>query len=128
MKPIRSLFLIAIGMMVFTATASTAKLEQKKTPELLKEFTLQKNSVSVDKEIKNVLTKSVDTQITKREVTTSETANYPETHNAIIKDVGWRSLKGNTINKEQKEKFLSNYNTENANLKYRESIKEKESC
>ncbi|TDO68840.1 hypothetical protein EV143_11824 [Flavobacterium chryseum] len=128
MKPIRSLFLIAIGMMVFTATATTAKLEQKQKTELVKEFSLPTNEVSVEKENPAVSFILIDTQTQSIKAQALKVSNEPESLYAIIKDVGWRSQKGNTTTKTLKEKFPDNLNKESVNLIHRENTKTKDNC
>lgn len=55
MKSIHSLFMIAIGMMVFTVTASTtAKLEQKQRVESVNGFEVQKDYSQVVNVFKEV--------------------------------------------------------------------------
>lgn len=121
MKSIRSLFMIAIGMMLFTVTANTtAKLEQKQNTELVKEFTVPAYEVSVVNETK-VVSVVIDTQINSIEDQTSKTASEPESSYSIIKDVGWRSQKGNTTTNELKEKYPGNLIKEDVHLIHREN-------
>lgn len=127
MKSIRSLCLIAIGMMVFTVTATTAKPEQKQKAELVKEFSLPTYEVSVVSEIK-VVSVVVDAQTQSNKAQALKTSNEPESLYAIIKDVGWRSPKGNTITNTLKEKFPDNLNKESVNLIHRENTKTEDNC
>lgn len=125
MKSIRSLCMIAIGMMAFTVTATTAKPEQKQKTELVKELALPAYEVSVVNEFK-VVSVVLDAQTKQIEAQSLKTSNEPESLYAIIKDVGWRSPKRNTTNIFYKEKFLDNYNKENVNLIHRENTKTKD--
>ena len=114
MKAIRSLFMIAIGMMVFTATATTAKLEQKQKSELVKQVTAPTNAVVVNEfqavSIKTDVAKSNDINVVQL-----ETVTYPVNYLAIVTDVGWRSLRQLNKNIPYTEKLL-----ENCNLHYKQ--------
>ena len=107
MKSIRSFILIAIGMIALTATAHTAKLEQKQKAELVKGFTTEINAVSVnDYQVAPVLTdvaKANDIDVLQFKNVTD-----PGTYLAIITDVGWRSSKQRFTNIPYKEKLLGN--------------------
>ena len=127
MKSIRSLVLIAIGMMAFTVTATTAKPEQKQKTELVKELALPAYEVSVVNEIK-VVSVVLDAQTNSKEAQTFKNVNDPQAFYAIIKDVGWRSQKGNTTKMAYKEKFLDNYNKEKAILIHKGNIQIRDNC
>lgn len=127
MKSIRSLVLIAIGMMVFTVTATTAKPEQKQKAELVKELSLPAYEVNVVNEIK-VVSVVLDAQTKSKEAQTFKKVNDPQTFYAIIKDVGWRSQKGNTTKIAYKEKYLDKYNKEKAILIHKGNIQIRDNC
>jgi phenylpyruvate tautomerase PptA (4-oxalocrotonate tautomerase family) len=107
MKSIRSLFLIAIGMMVFTATAHTAKLEQKQKTEFVKDISQVSNDVSVNevKAVSVVIDATIEKDIKVKSFETKEPASLY----TVNKDVGWQSQKGNTTTVTLKEKFPDNY-------------------
>ena len=106
MKSIRSLFMIAIGMMVFTATAHTAKLEQKQKTELFKGFTTEINTVCVnDYQVATVLT-DVTAEASDMNVVQFENVTESYNHLAIVADVGCRKAKQRFSNIQYKEKVL----------------------
>lgn len=91
MKPIRSLILIAIGMLAFTATASTtAKLEQKQKSFAVTEYTIptvEKQVVDISQSItlsQTAVAVTVDSMNLKK--VKENLAFY-----TVSKDVGWRS-------------------------------------
>ena len=106
MKSIRSLFMIAIGMMVFTATAHTAKLEQKQKTEFVAEVSSQAYDVCVnDYQVASVLT-DVTAEQSDMNVVQFENVTESYNHLAIIADVGWRNSKQRFSNIQNKEKVL----------------------
>ena len=110
MKQFRSLFMLVIGMMAFTATATTHVPEQKQKPELVKEFTFQANTVSVenDYQVASVL---MDVTAEPSDMNVVQFENVTESYNhlAIVADVGWRNSKQRFSNIQNKEKVLQNY-------------------
>lgn len=111
MKSIRSLFMLVIGMMAFTATATTHVPEQKQKPELVKEFTFQANAVSVenDYQVASVL---MDVTAEPNDINVVQFKNLTESYNhlAIVADVGWRNSKQRFTNIPYKEKLLDSNN------------------
>ena len=107
MKSIRSLFMLVIGMMAFTATATTHVPEQKQKPELVKEFTFQANAVSVenDYQVATVLT-DVTAEPSDMNVVQFENVTESYNHLAIVADVGWRNSKQRYCNIQYKKKVL----------------------
>ena len=98
MKSINKFILIAIGMMVFTATANTtAKSEQKQKTELVKDYTFLSNEVNVVNETK-VITVVSDAKNESIKSQDLKFVNEPKTSFTIIKDVGWQ---GSLINSNQ---------------------------
>lgn len=110
MKSIRSLFMIAIGMMVFTVTASTtAKLEQKQKVESVNGFEVQKDYSQVVNVFKEVQISQEVSFLETRVVRLNKVENELKSY-TVSRDVGWRSSQtiNNTI---QKEKLPLNYLT-----------------
>jgi hypothetical protein len=106
MKSIRSLFMLVIGMMAFTATAHTAKLEQKQKTEYLAEVSSQAYDVCVkDYQVVSVLT---DVTAEPNDIKVVQFKNVTESFNylAIVADVGWRKSKQRFSNIQNKEKVF----------------------
>lgn len=101
MKQFRVLFMLSIGMIGFTAMASTPLTEQKQKIEIVKDFqvqTIADNVLSFD-------LVQVDPGVNflqSNEAHILRIVNEPFNTLAIITDVGWRSLKQITINIHQK--------------------------
>jgi len=108
MKQARILILGVIGMIAFTATATTtAKLEEKQKTVLNYESSFTIESVSVVNDFEFVAADAV--QIFQGYALPIKTNNDLKVPLAIVSDVGWRSsaIKYTTIH--YKEKLLENY-------------------
>ena len=103
--------MFVIGMMVFTAGASTPKLEHKQKTEVVKQFTLQTTTaVSVEKLLFNSSTFCPGTlQNANFKVVNFEALKSANTI-MFIDDVGWYSCNRN-INYIQSEFLLPDYKT-----------------
>lgn len=128
MKSIRSLFMIAIGMMVFTATAHTAKLEQKQKPELVKELLLVANTVSVVNEYQFVLVSTKATIFLNQSVQNFKIENDFLTFYTIITDVGWKVSNQRFSQIPYTEKFLENYDRNFKNQISKDKIPIRSNC
>ena len=84
--------MMLICMVSFTAGATTAKLDQKRKTELVKEFKFQTNAVSVVNKIKVVSVLAYAT--IKKEIK----VKFFETKEVTNDDVGWNSLGINYTN------------------------------
>lgn len=102
MKSMNRFIMLIIGMMVFTATAHTAKLEQKQKTELVKDYTITKTEC-VNEVFTPVFT---CVSLKNNNVKVIVFANDPLTYFAIITDVGWRNFQRQTKNIAYKEKLL----------------------
>lgn len=96
-------------MISLTATATTAKLEQKQKPELVKEFTLQTKTVNVENELHAVIFQDV-AYFQESNEPVLKTSNDHVTSFAIVSDVGWKSSERKFIQIPYTEKLLENYN------------------
>lgn len=109
MKQLKILFLGVIGMMAFTATATTtAKLEEKQKTVWNYESPFVIESVSVVNDFEFVAADVV--QIFQEYALPLKANNDLKIPLAIVSDVGWHSsaIKHTTIH--YKEKLLENYN------------------
>lgn len=108
MKSIRSLFMITIGMMVFTVTANTtAKLEQKQKVETVNGFDIHKDYSQVVNVFKEIQISQEVFAVEGRVLNLKKTVNELNLF-TVSKDVGWRSSQ--TINYNiHKEKLPLNY-------------------
>lgn len=109
MKLRHVLSIILIGMISLTATATTAKLEQKQNPELVKEFTIQTKTVNVENELQAVIFQDV-AYFQESNEPVLKTSNDHVTSFAIVSDVGWKSSERKFIQIPYTEKLLENYN------------------
>ncbi len=109
MKSIRSLFMIAIGMMAFTATAHTAKLEQKHQCEFVKDVSQVATAVFTvnDYQVATVLT-DVTAEPSDINVVHFENVTESYSHLAIVADVGWRNSKQRFSNIQNTELIVKN--------------------
>ena len=112
MKQFKTLFILLIGMISFTATAHAAKLEQKPQCDLVQEHQFQINDVNFD----------FSYQIVSDEVTNEALifrANERKDivkHLAFVTDVGWSENQYISHDTFYKEKLIDNYNL---NFKHR---------
>lgn len=108
MKNIRSVFMIAIGMMAFTAFATTSKLDQKPTTVLTTEQSVMIDAVNVDYTF-DVVSVTMDSAFSQCIFIVSN-QKIVKPSLAIISDVGWQT---ESLSFEQigyNEKLLENYN------------------
>lgn len=109
MRPIKVLFMLLIGMIGFTAMASTPLTEQKQKIEIVKDFQVQ---AIADKVLSFELV-SVDADaiyLQSNEAHILRIVTEPFNTLAIITDVGWHSSKQPFKKIPYTEKLLENYN------------------
>jgi hypothetical protein len=114
MRSIFTLILFVIGMITFTATASTtAKLEQKQKVERVTELTTQIIELQVVDIYKNINLPQVEVAVEVKtlNLAKNETA---ETFYSASKDVGWRSSQI-ILYHTQKEKIAAILNLKTCN-------------
>ena len=109
MKPIRSLILIAIGMIAFTATAHTVKPEQKQKTELSLGLYPDLTFVCVnDFQVVPVFTEP--TIFSSSTALSFKSGPEPIAFYAIVTDVGWSVSKQRFRQIHYKEKLRQDYN------------------
>ena len=109
MKQFRVLFMLLIGMIGFTAMASTPLTEQKQKIEIVKDFQVQ----SIADNVLSFELVSVDTDtiyLQSNEAHILRIVTEPFNTLAIITDVGWHSSKQPFKKIPYTEKLLENYN------------------
>lgn len=109
MRPIKGLFMLLIGMISFTAMATTtAKPEQKQKMEIIKEFKAQEvTPVIVVLEYPAVFVEAVfmpGANPTKKPI------DEPTYLFAVLLDVGWQGTESKNKLIPYREKLLDNYN------------------
>jgi hypothetical protein len=125
MKSIRSLFMIAIGMMVFTVTASTtAKLEQKQKVEQVNGFDIHKDYSQVVNVFKEIQISQEIFAVEGKVLNLKKTVNELNSF-TVSKDVGWRSsmIKYTTI---KNKNVAADYSLKT--IKYKPSQGESNPC
>lgn len=109
MKQFKLLFMLLIGMIGFTAMASTPLTEQKQKIEIVANFQVQTivgNVLSF--ELVSVNPDAIHLQSNEAQIL--RIVVEPQNTLAIIKDVGWQSSKQPLIETLYIEKLLENYN------------------
>lgn len=109
MRPIKVLFMLLIGMIGFTAMASTPLTEQKQKIEIVKDFQVQ----AIADNVLSFELVSVDPGanfLQSNEAHILRIVTEPFNTLAIITDVGWHSSKQPYKKIPYTEKLLENYN------------------
>ena len=109
MKQFRALFMFLIGMISFTAMASTPLTEQKQKIEIVKDFQVQ----AIADNVLSFELVSVDPGakfLQSNEAHILRIVTEPFNNLAIITDVGWHSSKQPFKKIPYTEKLLENYN------------------
>lgn len=109
MKQFRALFMLLIGMIGFTAMASTPLTEQKQKIEIVKDFQVH----AIADNVLSFELVSVDTDtiyLQSNEAHILRIVTEPFNTLAIITDVGWHSSKQPFKKIPYTEKLLENYN------------------
>ncbi len=113
MKSIHSFILIAVCMIAFTATATTAKLEQKQKAELVQEYTFLANAVSVVNDYQIATAVAEAKNFVSNEAHVFVIVKESITFNDIVIDVGYSDSKQLFLQEIYQKELLSNYNKEN---------------